>query len=695
VKFTGSPLRIALVGNPNCGKTTLFNRLTGSRGKVGNMPGVTVSAVHAAVRGEPGWTLTDLPGTYSLHATAPDERITQEALLRGEVDAVWLVMDSAALRSNLFLALQVIELGFPVAVILNRTDATPVDADALRRELGVDVVEVDGVKTPAKDLLGCVRSLNPQQGRHAGKHNLPPRWQEALNLMQPAFDGMSVAMQVHMLRRGDVPEWLDADRAQALTFARDHITDSPAARQLNEASWRMEFIRDIATAVLPDAEPEDAQALAKSARRTTRADAILTHPIAGNLILAAVFFVIFQAVYAWSAWPMDQVDAAFGWLLAQLSEKLPDTWWRSLLVDGVLAGIAGIVVFVPQIMVLFGLTAALDQTGYMARVSFLGDRFMARLGLNGRSIVPLVGGLACAVPAVMAARSISGKRERLLTILVTPLMTCSARLPVYAFLIGFLVPDAPILGGLFNQQGLFLFGIYVLSGGAALGLAFALHRSLPERQESHFTLEWPAYRLPRLADVGREMARKGWTFVSSAGKVILVVSLVLWALARFGPTDDMQAVEAAHIENPDSPEAEAARLEASWIGHIGRAIEPAVRPLGYDGKMGIAILTSFAAREVFVGTLSTLYPSAGSDYGSISALQKQLATEIHPSTGQPLLNRASAASLILFYMFAMQCMSTVVIVQRELKSWAWALGQAVGFTVFAYGLALLVYQILS
>lgn len=696
---TPSPnaMRIALVGNPNCGKTTLFNRLTGSRGKVGNMPGVTVDAVEAKVKGEPGWTLLDLPGTYSLYATGLDEQVTQQVLMAGGVDAVWLVLDSAALRSSLFLALQVMEMGFPVAVIVNTTDETAVDFDAMRHNFGVDVVAVNAVKTPEVDLLGRVRSLQPQPARPAGECTLPKKWPELKTLLQPAFVPFSDARLNYFLRRNAPPDWLTEAEQQALAFAREHIAESSAALQLEEAGWRMARVRSLAEQFLPPPEPEDEAALAASARRTTRADAILTHPVWGHLILGAVFLFIFQAVYAWASWPMDQVDAAFGWLLEQLADVLPATWWRSLLVDGLLAGVAGIVVFVPQIMILFGLTAALDQTGYMARVGFLGDRFLSRLGLNGRSIVPLVGGMACAVPAVMAARSIPGKRERLLTILVTPLMTCSARLPVYAFLIGFVVPDSRVLGGLFNLQGLFLFGIYVLSTLAALGLAFALHRGLPRRNEGTFTLEWPAYRWPRLSDIGQEMLSKGWTFVSSAGQVILVVSLGLWGLSQIGPSGALDAVDARYANRPETPEntlaRESERLEASWIGQIGHFIEPAVRPLGYDGKMGIAILTSFAAREVFVGTMSTLYPTADSDYGSVTALQRRLATEIHPSTGKPLLNPASAASLIIFYMFAMQCMSTVAVVQRELKSWAWALGQAVGFTVLAYVTACLVYQL--
>jgi ferrous iron transport protein B len=333
----------------------------------------------------------------------------------------------------------------------------------------------------------------------------------------------------------------------------------------------------------------------------------------------------------------------------------------------------------------------------MARVGFLGDRFLQRLGLNGRSIVPLVGGMACAIPAVMAARSIPGKRERLLTILVTPLMTCSARLPVYAFLIGFLVPDTTV-GGLFNLPGLFLFGLYVASTLAALGMAWLLHRGLPRRTEGGYTLEWPAYRWPRPKDILVEMGVRGWAFVSSAGQVILVVSMVLWGLARFGPSEDMDSVRSRHA-HASTVEQQAQRdadlLQASYIGHISRAIEPWVRPLGYDGTLGIALLTSFAAREVFVGTLSTLYPTAGSETGNIQALQERMTTERNPHTGKPLLQPATALSLLVFYMFAMQCMSTVAVVQRELKSWTWALGQALAFTALAYLSAWVVFQVFS
>ncbi len=687
-------MKYALVGNPNCGKTTLFNRLTGSRGKVGNMPGVTVSSSSATIRFDASDALIDLPGTYSLHATAPDEQVTQNVLLNPahpeRPDAVLAVVDGAQLRSGLFLVHQVMEWGFPTLLVINRTNDARFDSQALARGLGIPVLVTDALNGDARAFWNDVKATAPGVARLAPVGGGPIQgWAEAVQRVCTVV-GLDAARAGFLLRRSDVPTWMSREgqtvihEARNLLLNEDGSPASPAALQLHEVGARMALLRPL----VPDTPQQtDAQA----ASRTTRVDAILTHPVWGHAIVALVFFGIFQAVYAWAAWPMDAVDALFSRGMQWAGERLPDTWWRSLLVDGLFAGIAGIVVFVPQIMILFGLTAILESTGYMARVGFLGDRFLQRLGLTGRSLVPLVSGMACAVPAVLAARSIPGKRERLLTILVTPLMTCSARLPVYAFLIAFIVPDQTV-AGIFNLQGLFLFSLYVVSSLAALALAALLHRTLPKRNEGGFTLEWPVYRWPQWTSVLREMVSKGWTFVHSAGRVILVVSLVLWVLGRFGPSEEMAAARA--VEGTPA-EQEAALMEASWMGQIGAFIEPAVRPLGYDGRLGIAILTSFAAREVFVGTLSTLYPTPGSEYGSITALQSRLSTEVHPRTGKPLLNVASAASLIVFYLFAMQCMSTVAIVQRELKSWTWALGQAIGFSAFAYFAAFVVYQLLS
>ena len=690
-------MKIALVGNPNCGKTTLFNRLTGRRAKVSNMPGVTVERYQAPWKGQPGVQLVDLPGTYSLFAKADDERVTQRELLDSELqpDAVWIVLDSAHVRSSLFLALQVMEMGFPATVIINRTDATDVRLNALEAWLGVPAFSFHFEKERKDRLHTALADAAPRVSTHHDERLVPDAWNAAFSALNTHFPNATPVQLAWHLRTRDLPTWLTNPQTKALENVRSQHAESTAAMQLEEAGWRMEHIRNNAEALIPNG-PEFPWE--EASERTTRIDRILTHPVWGNAILALVFFGIFQAVYAWSEAPMDAVDRAFGWLYQAADGALADGWWKGLLLDGVLNGIAGIVVFVPQIMILFGLTSALEATGYMARVGFLGDRFLERLGLSGRSVVPLIGGMACAVPAVMAARTIPGKREQLITILVTPLMTCAARLPVYAFLIGFVVPNTTVWG--FKVQGLFLFGLYVASSLSALALAWALNRGLPNKTEGQFTMEWPAYRWPKLGEVVREMGSKGWSFVSSAGQVILVISVVIWGLSQFGPSEAMEAVEEryAQMENAAPEDIEAARMEASWLGHLGNWIEPAVRPLGYDGRMGIAILSSFAAREVFVGTMSTLFPggtAADSDEGRIRQLQKRLTQEVHPATGKPLLNTASAASLLIFYMYAMQCMSTVVIVRKELKSWPWALAQAIGFTLFAYGLALLVYQVLA
>lgn len=642
------------------------------------MPGVTVSAVSARMRGVEGWELIDLPGTYSLHAKSPDEVVTRDVLLQPghalRPDVVWVVLESAAVRSGLFLTLQVLELGIPAVVVVNQTDSTPVDLAALSRGLGgLPVLAVNAAADGAAAISAALREAAPR-----------------------AASGSGDPVRAWMLRHGEAPVWAsELDREAVRTHARGQ---SPAALQLAEASERWHVVRALADAALPPAGPRDADDLARRSRRTTRADRVLTHPVWGHAVLLATFFVVFQAVFAWSAWPMDAVDGAFASVRSALSEHWPDTWWRSLVLDGLLAGIGGIVVFVPQIMILFGLIAVLEQSGYLARVGYLGDRFLQGIGLNGRSIVPLVGGMACAVPAVMAARSIQGKRERLLTVLVTPLMTCSARLPVYAFLIGVLVPNTAVAGGLLNVRGIFLFALYLVGTLAALAVAWMLHRGLPRRNEGGFTLEWPAYRWPRPLDVGREMVARGGAFVVNAGGIILVASLGIWALSSWGPVDARAAVESEFAAAPaEDPDRQAALLESSYLGAFARTVEPVFTPLGYDGKMGVAILTSFAAREVFVGTLAALYPAAGdgSEAGTIRALQARLAQEINPLTGRPVLTAASAASLLVFYLFALQCMSTVAIVQRELGSWAWAAAQWLAFTAFAYGAALLVYHAMA
>lgn len=679
-------MKLALIGNPNTGKSTLFQRLTGKSVSVGNLAGVTMKAASAPCKwsGATSWTVQDLPGLYNLHAQSEDGHVTGRILLDvhhpDRPDVVVLVADAASLQGQLFLVLQVRELGIPCLLLLNQMHTTGPSRQALKTQaadleealdLPVQVINAQDddpaawvdAWTPILDMPKACAAIRP----------VPASLEEGVRMLRPHVPVSTPGLLCHLLRMREMPSWIGPEAQQAWQAARGSM-DSAAAMQLEEAGERMGQIRDILPSPEPTVTPQTAQ----------RLDNLLTHPVWGLLGFGLIFFVMFQAIYSWATVPTDLLD---GWMAAgmdALSKALPDTWWRSLLIDGVLAGLAGILVFLPQIMILFGFTAVLEHSGAMARLGYVGDRFLRRLGLGGRSAVSLVGGMACAIPAVMAARALPDRRERLLTILVTPMMTCSARLPVYAFLIAFVVPDGTVAG--LNRQGLFLYALYLLSSGATLAMAWVLHRMLPAQGERReIAEEWPAYRLPRISLVVGNMLRQGSVFLRSAGQVILVLSVVIWGLGFLGSgsLEERQAM------------APSERLETSVLGAIGDAIEPVVTPLGYDGRLGIAVLTSFAAREVFVGTVQTLYPSSDGSTPKVSELKARLAKERHPRTGRPLLTTASAASLIVFYMFAMQCMSTVAIVRSELKSWRWAVGQAVGLTLLAYVLAWLTHVALS
>ena len=432
---------------------------------------------------------------------------------------------------------------------------------------------------------------------------------------------------------------------------------------------------------------------------TAKLDRLLTHPIGGYAIFFAVFFLLFQAVFTLATIPMDWIDAGMGSLAELTRGALPEGLFTDFLVEGVIAGIAGVVIFVPQIMILFGLIEILEETGYMARVSFLNDRLLRAVGMNGKSVVPLVSGFACAVPAIMSTRSIEDWKERLITIMVTPLMSCSARLPVYIFLVGFIVPDEYVLG-IISLQGLFMLGLYLLGLVLSGLVAWVFNKVLKTTLSSSFILELPTYRSPKWRNVGITMYTKGLTFVTEAGKIILLISMVLWVLSTFGPSDEMQAVRDTYAERMEQNPAIADSLETrmhsellstSYAGQMGKLIEPAIRPLGYDWKMGIAIITSFAAREVFVGTMSILYSvEGGAD--NIAELQEQMKHEIHPVTGKALMSVPTASSLLIFFVIAMQCMSTLAITKRETNSWKWPAIQFTYLTVLAYLSSLITYQ---
>jgi ferrous iron transport protein B len=433
---------------------------------------------------------------------------------------------------------------------------------------------------------------------------------------------------------------------------------------------------------------------------TDKLDNVLLHRRWGYLILLGVLFLLFQSVFLLAQFPMDWIDYGFSTASGWLSNNLPQSWWSDLLINGVVAGLGGILIFIPQIMILFGLITLLEDTGYMARISFLTDRLMRSVGLNGKSVMPLISGFACAVPAIMSARSIENKKERLLTILVTPLISCSARLPVYTILIGLVIPNKYFFGFL-GLQGLVMMGLYLLGLVMALLVSYVAKWFIKSKEKSFFILELPTYRSPRWNNVVHTMINKAKIFVFEAGKVIMVISLILWALSSFGPGKRMDAVERAYenakIENTKpieqiENEYGTAKLENSFAGILGKSIEPAIQPLGYDWRTGIALITSFAAREVFVGTMATLY-SVGDDNEGMRLKDKMKAA--NKPDGTPLFTLATGLSLMIFYVFAMQCMSTLAITRRETKTWKWPVIQFVYMTGLAYLMSLIAYQLLK
>ena len=434
---------------------------------------------------------------------------------------------------------------------------------------------------------------------------------------------------------------------------------------------------------------------------TERLDNILLHRRLGYLILFAVLFLLFQSVFWLAQHPMNWIDTGFAQLSKSLSGSLPQVWWSDLLINGVIAGLSGILVFVPQIMILFGLITLLEDTGYMARISFLSDRLMRSVGLNGKSVMPMVSGFACAVPAIMSARNIENRKERLLTILVTPLMSCSARLPVYIILIGLVIPNHYLFGFL-NLQGLVMMGLYILGLVMALLVANVAKWLIKINEKSFFILELPTYRSPRWNNILQTMVSKARIFVTDAGKVIMIISLILWGLSSYGPKgkinplvekyDQLKSQPGANLEDLDK-EFHTAKLENSFAGILGKSIEPAIAPLGYDWRIGIALITSFAAREVFVGTMATLYSVGGDDKGSF-LLKEKMKASVRPN-GKPVFDLPTGLSLMIFYAFAMQCMSTLAVVRKETRSWKWPVIQLVYMTGLAYLMSLLVYQLMK
>ena len=706
INLTRKP-HIAILGNPNSGKSSLFNLLTGLNQKVGNFPGVTVERKlgQVSLGGNSSCVVIDLPGTYSLYPRREDEWVSYKQLMYpdgGEkIDLAVVVADASNLRRNLLYVSQVIDLKIPVVVALTMTDLAKkrgisVDADRLAREMGVPVVVVNARTGKGVEQLKSTVSIslnNSIPGQDF--YNIIDLAEGAITEVKQLLPSLSNYGAIHHLINHESFN-LSIDQQTSIENIEEKHGFNHTKIQAEDIQKRYQRIRLVVQKSVEE------NTIEKKKLFSDKLDSYFLHRTWGYLIMGIVLFILFQSVFWIAEYPMNAIEEGVGFLGGYLGSIMDPGWFTDLLINGVLAGFGGIIVFVPQIMILFGLITLLEDTGYMARISFLSDRIMRRVGLNGKSVMPMIGGFACAVPAIMSARNIENKKERLLTILVTPFMSCSARLPVFTILASLIIPNEYFFGFL-SIQGLVLMALYVLGIVVAMLVSYVLNLFIKIKEKSFFILELPIYRQPRWKNIIITMVEKAKVFVFDAGKVIMIISLVLWALSSYGPTekrDEIKKQYADLIQNNPTKTAEyeaeqsSALLEYSYAGIMGRSIEPVIEPLGYDWKIGIALITSFAAREVFVGTMATLY-SVGEDADENSETLRNKMQSAKRVDGSPVYTKATGFSLLVFYLLAMQCMSTLAIVKKETGSWKWPVIQLVYMTAIAYVLSFLAYQIFS
>jgi ferrous iron transport protein B len=699
--------KIALIGNPNCGKTTLFNQLTGLNQKVGNFAGVTIERKIGQTQLSDGSEvqIIDLPGTYSIYPRSYDEQIVFDILTNPEAedfpDLIAVVVDASNLKRNLLLFTQIYDLGLPVVLVLNMIDVAQknglfIDENKLNTYFSVPIIKLNARNGEGinefKDLILTSKS----------KDFTPTELFLVENKIHPVFEQISkeidgcdkykaklVAHQYKTIR------WIPAFKKILIAEIIKKNGFESVKEQTHETIERYQKINKVY-----DYAVNSLSYQAKH-RFSEKLDKILTHRVFGYALLITVFYLIFQAIFSLAAYPMDLIDGGISLLNNTLKNILPASILTDLLTDGIIAGLGGILIFIPQIAILFAFIAIFEETGYMARVMFLMDQMMKPFGLNGKSIVPLFSGAACAIPAIMSARNISNFKERMITIFVTPLISCSARIPVYTIIIALVIPNKQIWG-IFNLQSLTMMWMYLLGFLTALFSAFLMKFLIKSNEKSFFILEMPDYKMPKWNNVGLTVWEKVNAFVLGAGKIIISISIILWFLSNYGPSSAMKEAEKkakiAYIQDANNGEVSlenyisSAKLEASYAGHFGKFIEPAIEPIGFDWKIGIALLTSFAAREVFVGTISTIY-SVGSQDDDGQSLREKLAMQKDTLTGLPFFNLARGLSLLIFYAFALQCMSTIAVVKKETESWKIAIFQFIYLSVLAYLSAFVVYRI--
>jgi len=694
-------INVALIGNPNTGKTSVFNQLTGLNQQVGNYPGITVEKKigFCKLPNNIKANILDLPGTYSLNASSIDENVVIELLLNKTdklfPDVALVVTDVENLKRNLLLFTQIKDLEIPTILVINMADrmaykGISLDIPYLEEKLKTKIAVISSRKghgiNELKELIVTYPEISTEPCLNASV--IDP---EYFNQLRKAFPNQ-LLYKLWLVITQDV-NFLNLERNEIRgSFTKSH---SELKRlQQKETIKRYQFIND----VLKQGQQIDT-AVAKDFG--SKLDRILTHKFWGYVIFFFILAVIFQSIFEGAKVPMDFIDSTFASLSSLASEKLPPGILTNLISQGIIPGIGGILIFIPQIAFLFLFISILEESGYMSRVVFLMDKIMRRFGLSGKSVVPLISGTACAIPAIMATRNIESWKERLITILVTPFTTCSARLPVYAIIIALVIPDQRVFG-IVNLQGMTLMLLYLLGFGTAIFSAYILNKILKIKGKTYFVVEMPNYKLPLFKNVAINVIEKTKAFVFGAGKIILAISVILWFLASNGPGTDFneadkiiaqkykgQPISETEFQN----EIASQKLENSYIGLMGKTIEPVISPLGYDWKIGIAVISSFAAREVFVGTLATIYSVGDTD--NEDTIKNKMQAEVNPATGAKIFNFASGISLLLFYAFAMQCASTLAVTKKETNSWKWPAAQLVFMSGLAYVVALAAYQLLK